>query len=360
MDQLRDLLQREPITYTEFWTWFQKEERTFFKVIEERKDIEEKFFNPLSAKLSEVKDDIFYLTGMAEDETVELILTPDGVVENVVFIEELVAAAPSIKGWKFTALKPALAIENVGIRMQDFEFNGENLFFYANEDPNYPDEIDLRVVHNDFTKENEQIITNGTFIFLDNFLGELNFITSIDEVEVIGKESAEKELIPIAKLKAYLKWRQKEFLEKYEGIRYQTEEDSHSILTAELKDGSKLIAVLNTELLKWEHKASHPWIMVVAVKFEGDGKGMPNEKTQKDLQKIEDQILAELKDAVGYLMVGRQTSSNRREIYFACKDFRKPSKVLAKIEQNYVVTYDLIFEIYKDKYWQTFNRFGVL
>ena len=360
MDYLKDLLQRAPITYAEFWTWFKKEERIFFKVIEERTDIEKKFFNPLSAKLAEVKDDIFYLTGMADDETVELILTPDGIVENVVFIEELVAAAPSIKGWKFTALKPALDIENVGIRMQDFEFNGENLFFYANEDSDYPDEIDLQVVHKDFTKENEQIITNGTFIFLDNFLGELNFITSIDEVQVIGKESAEKELVPIAKLKAYLNWRQKEFLEKYEGIRYNTEEDNHSNLTAELKDGSKLFAILNTDLLKWDYKASHPWVMVVRINFEGQENGMPNEKIQADLQKIEDQLLTELKDVAGYLNIGRQTSSNLREIYFACKDFRKPSKVLSQIEQNYIITYDLAFDIYKDKYWRTFNRFGVL
>lgn len=359
MDYLKELLQREPISYKDFWNWFKKEERTFYKVIKERTDIEKGFFNPLSAKLAEVKDDIFYLTGMADDETVELILTPDGVVENVVFIEELVAAAPEIKGWKFTALKPALDIENVGIRMQDFEFSGDNLFFYAVEDSQYPDEIDLRVIHKDFTEENERIITNGTFIFLDNFLGELNFISSIDEVEVIGKESAEKELIPIAKLKAYLKWRQKEFLEKYEGIRYQTEEDNHANLTAELKDGSKLFAILNTDLLKWDNKASHPWIMVVQINFEGGENGMPSEDTRADLQKIEDELLAELKDVDGYLNVGRQTSDNLREIYFACKDFRKPSKVLSRIEQKYIITYDLTFEIYKDKYWQTFNRFDV-
>ncbi len=349
-----------PITYADFWVWFKKEERTFFKVIKEKGDIEKVFFEVLSPKLAQIKEGIFYLTGMADEETVELIFTPDGVVENVIFVEELVAAAPAIKGWKFTALKPALAIENVGIQMQAYEFNGDNLFFYALEDSNYPDEIDLRVIHNDFKQENEQIITNGTFIFLDNFLGELNLITTVDELMVIGKEAIEKELVPISKLKAYLNWRQKEFLEKYEGVRYQTAEDNHSGLTADLKDGSQLIAVLNTDLLKWENKASHPWIMVIDIKFEGAEKGMPSKETQTDLDKIEELLLTQLKDGDGYLNIGRQTSGNLREIYFACKDFRKPSKVVYETQLSYMERYELDFEIYKDKYWRTFDRYGIL
>ncbi|MFK7982118.1 MAG: DUF695 domain-containing protein [Saprospiraceae bacterium] len=360
MDFLKKLMQETaPITYADFWAWFKKEERTFFKVIKERRDIEKAFFKVLSEKLDQIKEGIFYLTGMADEGTVELIFTPDGVVENVVFVEELVAAAPTIKGWKFTALKPALAIENVGIQMQTYEFNGDNLFFYALEDSNYPDEIDLRVIHNNFKQENEQIITNGTFLFLDNFLGELNLITTIDELMVIGKEAIEKELIPIAKLKSYLNWRQKEFLEKYEGVRYQTAEDDHAILTAALKDGSKVIAVLNTELLKWENKASHPWVTMIDIKFEGVEKGMPSKATQADLDKIESELLTQLKDIEGYLNIGRQTSRNLREIYFACKDFRKPSKVLYEMQLKYMERYELDFEIYKDKYWRTFDRYGI-
>lgn len=358
MDFKKLLAETAPMTYAEFWTWFKEEGRTFFKVIKERTTIEKDFFEVLSPKLDKIKEGIFYLTGMADDDTVELIFTPDGNVENVVFVEELVAAAPTIEGWKFKALKPALAIENVGIQMQAYEFNADNLSFYALEDSNYPDEIDLRVVHKDFKQKDEQIITNGTFIFLDNFLGELNFLTNIDELMVIGKEAVEKELIPIAKLKAYLNWRQKEFLEKYEGVRYQTVEDPHSILTATLKNGGKVIAVLNTALLKWDNKASHPWIVILDIKFDGVEKGMPSKETKEELDNMEAELLRELKDVDGYLNIGRKTGGNVREIYFACKDFRKPAKVLYEIQLKYIVTYQLEFEIYKDKYWRTFDRFG--
>ena len=84
---------------------------------------------------------------------------------------------------------------------------------------------------------------------------------------------------------------------------------------------------------------------------------MPDSKTLGVLNEIESAISTELKDADGYLNIGRQTADSIREIYFACKDFRKPSKVLFKIQQKYADIYDVTFDIYKDKYWQTFERF---
>jgi hypothetical protein len=55
-------------------------------------------------------------------------------------------------------------------------------------------------------------------------------VTTIDNLKIISKEEAQKELIPVEKLKAYLTWRQKEFIEKYEGVRRNTENDNYSIL----------------------------------------------------------------------------------------------------------------------------------
>src|SRR5690606_20493277 len=93
-------------SYSDFWNWFQNNEKTFFNVVKSHKDIEKGFFDKLSPKLAELKDGYFYLTGMYDDNTVELVLTADGNTKNIVFIEELIEQAPKINGWKFTALKP--------------------------------------------------------------------------------------------------------------------------------------------------------------------------------------------------------------------------------------------------------------
>jgi Family of unknown function (DUF695) len=350
----------EPVkSYEDFWNWFHKKEKSFFKVVKEKGNIEKDFFNKLSTKLNELKDGFFYLTGMSNDNTVELIITADGTIKNIVFVEELINSAPKIEGWKFTALKPALDIKNVSIEMAGYKFNDQNLSFYSNDNSDYPDEIDISIVYNNHDEENRSTITNGTYIFLDNYLGELDFATTIDNLNIVGKDEAQKELVPIVKLKDFLIWRQKEFIEKYEGLKHNTENDKYSILEAELKNGNTLFAVINRDLLEWDSKASHPWILNIEIKYDGENNnGLPDNETYKLLDEIENRILDELKDFEGYLNIGRQTADNMREIYFACKDFRKPSKVLDKIQDNYSTKIDISFDIYKDKYWQSFNRFN--
>lgn len=345
-------------SYADFWSWFQKNERDFFNVVKSRQNIEKGFFDKLSPKLSELKNGYFYLTGMYDENTVELVLTADGNTNNIVFVEELVEQAPKIAGWKFTALKPPLDIKNVSIKMSGYDFNGDNLFFYSNELADYPDEIDISIVHNDLTEDNRKQIANGTYIFLDNFLGELDFLNNIDNLTVIGRHEADKELIPIEKLKDFLTWREKEFIEKYEGVRYNTENDVHSMLEADLKNGGKLFAVVNSELLNWDSKPSHPWVSVLTFKYDGSkNNGMPSDNEYKLLDKIQDEILQELNDIDGYLNIGRQTANGEREIYFACREFRKPSKVFYEVEKKYSENFEINYEIYKDKYWQSFERF---
>jgi hypothetical protein len=342
---------------SDFWNWFRNNEKVFFNVIKNKGNIEQDFFNKLSPKLNQLRDGYWYLAGMIDNDTAELVLTADGVYKNIAFVEELVQSAPRIDNWKFTALKPALNIKDVYISMGDLKFSNENLLFYSNDHSEYPDKIDITVVHADYNEDLKNAITNGVYIFLDNYLGELNFVTTIDSMQVIGKDQAAKELIPIEKLKDYLIWRQKEFIEKYEGTRYNTENDSYNSLKASLNNGKPLIAIVNLTLLDWDSKASHPWILTIKIKYKANENGMPDKVTYESMNMFEDELMLELKDSDGYLNVGRQTADSSREIYFACKDFRLPSKILTKFQSNYKNRLNIDYDIYKDKYWQSFNRF---
>ncbi len=241
--------------------------------------------------------------------------------------------------------------------MNDYTFNGENIFFYSNDHKDFPDEIDITVVYEDMNEEDRPMLMNGVFIFLDNFLGELNFATKIDEIKIIGKDEAKQELVPIGKLKSFLTWRQKEFIERYEGSRYDTDDDNYAIMEATLENGNPLMAIINTDLLKWENKASHPWIMNIKIEYKSENQGLPDKPTYELLNILEDEIIAELKDSEGYLNIGRETADGTRLIYFACKDFRLPSKVAHKVLQKYTDRLAVDYNIYKDKYWQSFQRF---
>lgn len=349
----------EPInSYSDFWNWFQQNENKFYKVLKEQGNINKVFFDKLAPKLDELKDGFWFLAGMYDDNTAELILTADGVIKNIVYVEELTQSAPIIDNWKITALKQPLDLNEFGIEMDGYKFDESKMNFFATDHRQMPDKIDITITHVDYSEKNSAEITNGIYLALDNSLGELNSVTTIDNINIINPKDATSELIPFVKLKDFLIWRQKEFVEKYKGFRHNTENDNNSRLEATLKNGLPLVAVINKDLLNWDSKASHPWIAVIEIKYDGkNNNGMPDESTYQLLDEIEEKIMAELKDFEGYLNIGRETADSVREVYFACIDFRKPSKILHRIKKEYQNKIELDFDIYKDKYWESFNRF---
>ncbi len=346
-------------SYSTFWHWFTQRERAYFRAVQEGTDIQEAFFNDLAPALDDVKAGLYFQAGMADDQTAELVISAEGALENIVFAEELVAAAPALAGWKFAALKEAVPdIEQIAIHMAEHKFSTQNIHFYPDDEAAYPDEIAITVTHANLTEENHATVENGTLIFLDTYLGELAFATLVDQVTIVRESRAQQPLVPITKLRDFLIWRQKEFVEKYSGRRHEEENDTYTSFTAERTDGQPLVAILNTDLLAWDAKASHPWILVVTISYDGEQTtGMPDEETYQLLDQIEDELTAQLPNSEGFLNVGRQTGAGSREVYFACRDFRKPSKVLYQFQTHYADTLALDYSLYKDKYWRTFERF---
>jgi hypothetical protein len=345
-------------TYQDFWNWFLTKEKEFHQIVRNRAHIETDFFDLMSSQLRKINEGFYFLAGMTDDETVELIITAEGEIKNIVFAEEIVAAAPHVKNWKFTALKPEMSLDS-GISMDGHEFTTENIHFYANEIDGYPDEIDITFVYDHLTADNKNSVITGVCIFLDNFLGELNFATQIDTFSVIGKDEIKSDLIPITKLKDYLQWREREFTEKYKDVKDFSEEDAYTVLEAVLNNGMPLIATMNTTSLKYDAKASYPWISVLKIQYNGDGNnGLPQNEDYENLNMIEETAFQNLKNDNGNLYIGRESADGVREIYFASKDFRSVSKILQKIIKDNP-KYKMSLEIYKDKYWQSFERYNI-
>lgn len=352
--------EKEIRNYDDFWQWFVSNSDRFYGIVKDNKNINNSFFSVLEPKIRKLHDGIFYITGMSDSNTAELVLTADGFIKNIVFVEELVEASPIIRNWKITALKQPSDNNTYGIEISGFKFNNETLQFYAEVDDQYPDNVQLFITHDQLDGDNQSEITTGIFLAIDNVLGELNSITKIDSIDVLHPSEAKKDLIPIEKLRDYLNYREKEFIEKYDGIRSNTENDQYSGIEAELENGQPLVAFVNQKLINWDSKPSHPWILEVIISFEGtSNNGMPNKEVYGSLNEIEDEIMNHLKDSDGYLNVGRQTAEGKREIYWACKEFRKPSRILNQISNKYQNAMKLNYYIYRDKYWRSLSRFNI-
>lgn len=344
--------------HQEFWQWFSDHSNIFYNSVKNNDNVEATFIEPLGEKLEQIKDGFYFLAGMCDENTAELVITADCNVANIVFVEELVDEAPTLEGWKITALKQPSPDAEFGLIMDGFSFDAEKLFFFSNDHYYYPDEIDITIVHKDLNEDNISQISLGVNIFLDNYLGELTYVNTIDNLKIVGLKDADKDLVPITKLKDFLRWRQKEFVEKYDGTWYEIDDDMHEIYEGALKNGSPYLATINNQLMSWERKASHPWVAIFTIKFESeDNYGMPDGDDIEMLDIIELMILDLLFAKDGNLYLGKETADNEREIYFVCKDFRQVSVAFFKIQTVYSAMYDISYKIYKDKYWQSFERY---
>lgn len=346
------------ISVEEFWNWFAAHAKDFRDILRAQRLVEKKFFRKLAQKMDEAGHAFSFMAGMCDAETAELIITADGDLTKIPLVEDFIAEAPAVEGWKFTALKQGMNSKDILMEMEGYRFNAENISFYEKADVLYPDEVAIAVVHNDLSEYNAQVVMAGTCIFLENYLGELAFRTQVDDMEIMRPQDAVKELIPISKLAGFLSWRQKELAGQYDVVIENTENDEHVMVEAESEAGAKLIAVVNNRLLSWDQKPSHPWIFVVAIEYSNPQKnGLPPKEAYQLLSDIQQQFMNELKDSDGYLNIGRQSAEGNREIYFACKEFRKPVRIAQKICKQYEGKQKINFLIYKDKYWRSFERF---
>ena len=348
-------------SYNNFWSWFSENEKAFFDIVKNGLDTENIFCSKVHSKLNEIKEGYSFLVGMCDENTAELIMSANGNAHNMVFSEELIAIAPKIEGWKFTALKqPARDVNDLMVRLDGYEFNSKNIYFYANDYPKYPDLIDIVFFHDDMNDQNIDSITNGINTFINLYLGEASFLNDIDNLQMLKLKDAKKDLVSINKLKPFLIWRQKEFIEKYKGNRYNIDTDNYHVLEQVADNDNPGIAIINADLLKWDRKASHPWIAMLTIKYHGENNnGLPDEKDFELLEIIGKEIDEVLIDKDGYLNVGRQTINNTRDIIFVCKDYRKPSKVYYEIQKKYSDKFEFECDIFKDKYWQSLEVFNV-
>ncbi|HEY8968971.1 MAG TPA: DUF695 domain-containing protein [Puia sp.] len=342
----------------EFWNWFSRHATEFHNIVKKQEDVNDAFLEKLIPRLQSINAQFYCLTGMLDDDTAELIVTSDGIIKLFVFVEEFIQSAPVIPGWKFTALKPPTDIKSFSLNTKGYSFTNSNIQFCYNNEEAYPDEIDISLIYDNYTEENKESVTQGCLLFVENSLGELNMATMIDAVDVVRECPEGKEPIPIDKLEEFITWREKELVEKYEGTYLDLDTDTYALMEAEDASGLPVIALINQDILEWDAKASHPWMMIIGIDYDGkDSNGMPDQKTSELMNQFEDELTAQLSHSAGYLNLGRETYNNKRDIFFACKEFRTVSKATAMVISQYQKWLEVSYDIYKDRYWRSLDHF---
>jgi hypothetical protein len=250
-----------------------------------------------------------------------------------------------------------MGFEETSIEMFDKEFNENTVKFYPTPDENFPDMISIVFTHVDFNEEEDEDFQTAMIIYIQNALGELNMVTELDYFDVTGEPDDKSILIPVTKLNEYLRWREKEFVEKYDQGTIEFPEDTYSTIEGEDAEGNVMMAIAVSSLEDWPYKPVFPWWVGVQMEYSATENGLPDEETLQQLHEIEDTIINLLIEKKDIVYAASKTFKGSRVAYFYSKGYKTPSILLHPFIEKYEGDLNLSFFIEKDKYWQRAAEF---
>lgn len=342
-----------------FWQWFVNNEHRFRGLEKNDSDQALLFLDELISQMKPFNPWLKALAGPYSGNRYELIITADGDVALFGKVEELVARAPKLNKWKFTAHKPALGFEGISIDLYEKKFNVDTTCFYPIVREEYPDEVNIVLTHVDYNEEDDDQFQAGGMIYLENGLGEENTATKIDHYETGALPAPDSgiEVIPISKLADYLGWREKEFVEKYESVHAQRPEENFNLLEAEDTDGKMMMVTIDAGFKEWPLRPAFPWYLQVDINYQGDNSGLPTGAQLEELQQLEQQIVQILTANGAAWFTGHRTYDNVRNIYFYASEYKTSSQQMHRFIETVQTPYTILFFIRKDKYWQNMEMY---
>jgi hypothetical protein len=288
-----------------------------------------------------------------------LIITADGDVRFIPLAEELAASAPAIPGWRITALKPALPAEDIRIEVDGLSFAAENLFFIRHEDSNYPEKIAVEIVYRGYDSTREEVINNGIILFLDNILGEERAATVIDELLLGDAAIADGDKLPISKLASYLDWRQREIAATEQAGELSLPDANFVPIRLGSGENAASSALIDFALLDWPDKLQLPWILEINCRYIGSAEF--SEEALTEVEGLSFNLNGRLTKEQKFVYFGRhyqQVQPFSCSHYYAFADFRVAAKAASGCKAVGAGTWQVEYNIYKDRYWESLLRFN--
>jgi hypothetical protein len=162
---------------SEFWTWFQVNEKDFPSTTE----FDEAYGDALSSRLEAIESGLVYEISIPEEGPKELVISADGISDLIPTVRQLVESAPIIKDWKITAFRPRMdGYSRFTLDYGTRTFNPKELWCYSRvEDGSF----DLIIYHPNYSDSDRDLIISGTYVLLDMALGEFDVMTGIRYID---------------------------------------------------------------------------------------------------------------------------------------------------------------------------------
>lgn len=187
----------------DFWQWFLKHQNR----IESFREGNDQVIDELLTQLHKYNKNL-YLEISTNSEIKELVITAEGDSTQFESVRNLIAQAPNLKNWKFTAFKPAFGF-GFTHNYEGIEYAPEKMWFLPLENASDPSAVGIRIGIPNFNEKNHIHSKAALWIILDTGLGELAAAQEIQYMDTGALPSnPEKEgYIELAELQEYLEWK---------------------------------------------------------------------------------------------------------------------------------------------------------
>ena len=346
--------------FKDFWDWFVKHERRFVQMLNIDHQADNEFKSIFMSRLTEVwKECAFYIM-KREKGVYEITFNISNQLRRVVTVEELIAAAPVLENWIFSAFTKPVEAAEYKCTVGNFSFDSSEVYFFSTQHAERPDMVDIAVVHKNYDKVYHEQAQGACIKFIQHLVGELEMLTQLDRLQIRPAAAGDPELIPLAKLPAFLRWRETEFVEKYKGVVYNKKgdpEDKYLMLeSAPTSTGLVSIATVDRYAICWNETASYPWILTVTLSFEK--KEDEPEKTTEAAINVFQQALKRTVDGYEeYLFLSHDYYNDVVTTYIACNEFREISKITEDLLREFDEQFTLGYAIHLDKYWSVVDAY---
>lgn len=169
---------REP-TEQAFWRWFAENSATYLQ-FEPGSPHQNTALNQLENQLSRVHRDLRFEIGMQPEGAVrELVISADGHRELFPAVQTLVAAAPSLPEWKFTAFRQRHRLNDVTLHIEGADYGADQLWFKLRPEG---DVLGVDLYMQRVSEPTSQSALMVCFLMLDIALGEYDVETKVGTI----------------------------------------------------------------------------------------------------------------------------------------------------------------------------------
>lgn len=176
---------------SDFWKWFQQNEPALFDFEQDQEFI----FNHLETALHKVESNLTFEFGPKQDGQREFVISADGIRAAFPSVDQLYAAAPPLKRWKFIKFRPRR--EPFDIKYQGVLVKADSVSVLIE-----PDGLKaaLTILIPGYTKVKDDTFRTIAYLFLDQALGEFDVETRVGFIEVAAPSERYKLAEPLRAL----------------------------------------------------------------------------------------------------------------------------------------------------------------